>query len=182
MPRLRTVEHYTQNNNLKFVSGFVGNRLGGTLSWDYCKELKEEWDGPVVLKGVLHPEDAIKAVEVGLDGVLVSNHGGRQFNGALPAIEALPEIVEVIGGKVPILFDSGVYSGLNIMRALYLGADFVLMGRGFVYGVAALGEYGGDHVAALMMDDLRNNMVQLGVGSIAELKALGEFERGKVGV
>lgn len=176
MPRLRTVEHYTQNNNLKFVSGFVGNRLGGTLSWDYCKELTEEWDGPVILKGVLHPDDAAMAVEAGMDGVLVSNHGGRQFNGAPPAIEALPAIVDRIGGKVPILFDSGVYSGLNIMRALYLGADFVLMGRGFVYGVSALGQYGGDHVAALMMDDLRNNMVQLGVGSIAELKALRMVE------
>ncbi|MEO0474295.1 MAG: alpha-hydroxy acid oxidase [Bacteroidota bacterium] len=182
MPRLRTVEHYTKNNNLKFVSGFVGNRLGGTLSWEYCRELVEAWDGPVVLKGVLHPEDAAKAVDAGMDGILVSNHGARQFNGAVAAIDALPTIVERVNGQIPVLFDSGVYTGLNIMRALYLGADFVLMGRGFVYGVAALGQYGGDHVANLMMDDLRNNMVQLGVGSIAELKARGEIEREMAGV
>ncbi|MEL7531366.1 MAG: alpha-hydroxy acid oxidase [Bacteroidota bacterium] len=176
IPRLRTVEHYTRNNNLKFVSGFVGNRMGGTLSWQYCRELKEAWHGPVVLKGVLHPEDAVKAVDAGMDGILVSNHGGRQFNGALPAIEALPAIVKAVDGRIPIIFDSGVYTGLNIMRALYLDADFVMMGRGFVYGVAALGKYGGDHVAALMKDDLRNNMVQLGVSSIAELKARAKEE------
>ena len=131
LPRLRTIEHYTANNNMRFVSGFVGNRLGGTLSWDYCKLLKEEWDGPVVLKGVLHPEDAAKAVEVGLDGVHVSNHGARQFNGAPPAIEALPAISREIGGKVPILFDSGVRTGLDVMRALSLGGRFCLAGQGF---------------------------------------------------
>ena len=89
IPRLRTIEHYTNNNDMKFVSGFVGNRLGGSLDWDYCQALKEAWDGPVILKGILHPEDAIKAVEVGMDGIGVSNHGARQFNGAPSAIEAL---------------------------------------------------------------------------------------------
>ncbi len=170
LPRLRTVEHYTNNNDMKFVSGFVGNRLGGTLDWDYCQELKELWKGPVVLKGVLHPEDALKAVEIGLDGIYVSNHGARQFNGTIPAIKALPEIVGVVKSKVPILFDSGIRSGLDVMRALYLGADFVLAGRPFVYGVAALGTYGGDHVANILMDDLKNNLVQLGVRDLRELK------------
>lgn len=170
LPRLRTVEHYTNNNNLKFVSGFVGNRLGGCLDWDYCKELKEAWDGPVVLKGILHPEDAAKAVEVGLDGIYVSNHGGRQFNGAPAAIDALPAIAKKIGGKVPIIFDSGITNGLDIMRALYLGADFVLAGRPFVQGVAALGQYGGDHAATIFVDDLKNNMVQVGAANIEELR------------
>lgn len=170
LPRLRTVEHYTNNNDMKFVSGFVGNRLGGTLDWDYCQKLKEMWNGPVVLKGILHPEDAKKAVEIGLDGVYVSNHGGRQFNGAITALEALPPITKVVNGKVPILFDSGIRTGLDVMRALSLGADFVLVGRPFVCGVAALGKYGGDHVAHILVDDLRNNMVQLGVETIAELR------------
>lgn len=170
LPRLRTVEHYTNNNNMRFVSGFVGNRLGGTLDWDYCQQLKEAWDGPVVLKGVLHPQDAAKAVEIGLDGIHVSNHGGRQFNGAPPAIEALPAIVQEVDRKVPIIFDSGVRTGLDIMRALYLGADFVMLGRPFVYGVAALGKYGGDHAAHILIDDLINNMVQLGVKDLADLK------------
>jgi len=170
LPRLRTVEHYTNNTDMKFVSGFVGNRLGGTLDWDYCQELKETWKGPVVLKGILHPEDAKKAMEIGLDGIYVSNHGARQFNGAITAIEALPEIVNTVKGKAPILFDSGIRSGLDAMRALYLGADFVLAGRPFIYGVAALGKYGGDHAAHILIDDLKNNMVQLGVRNLQELR------------
>lgn len=170
LPRLRIVEHYTNNNDMKFVSGFVGNRLGGTLDWSYCKRVKELWGGPVVLKGILHPEDAVKAIDIGLDGVGVSNHGARQFNGAPAAIEALPAIVKAVGGKVPIVFDSGIRTGLDAMRALYLGADFVLAGRAFIYGVAALGKYGGDHVAHILIDDLKNNMVQLGVTDLGELR------------
>jgi L-lactate dehydrogenase (cytochrome) len=172
LPRLRTVEHYTNNTDMKFVSGFVGNRLGGTLDWGYCQELKETWKGPVVLKGILHPDDAKKAIEIGLDGIYVSNHGARQFNGAITAIEALPGIVDVVKGKIPILFDSGIRSGLDAMRALYLGADFVLAGRPFIYGVAALGKYGGDHVAHILIDDLKNNMVQLGVRNVEELREM----------
>ncbi|HMQ87650.1 MAG TPA: alpha-hydroxy acid oxidase [Flavilitoribacter sp.] len=170
IPRLRTIEHYANNNSMRFVSGFVGNRLGGTLDWDYCKELKDAWDGPVVLKGILHPADAAKAIEIGLDGIYVSNHGGRQFNGAPAAIEALPAIVREVGGKVPVIFDSGIHTGLDIMRALYLGADFVMAGRPFIYGVAAIGKYGGDHAASILMDDLQNNMVQLGVADFKELR------------
>ncbi|MEO1009909.1 MAG: alpha-hydroxy acid oxidase [Bacteroidota bacterium] len=179
MPRLRTVEHYTNNNNMRFMSGFVGNRLGGTLDWDYCQRLKEAWQGPVVLKGVLHPEDAAKAVAIGLDGIYVSNHGGRQFNGAISALEALPPIVEEVQGKVPVLFDGGIRTGLDVMRALYLGADFVMIGRPFIWGVAALGKYGADYAASILMDDLKNNMVQLGVKNLAELRkakaVLGTF-------
>jgi len=170
LPRLRTVEKYATHSNMKFVSNMVGNRLGGTLSWDYCKILKEEWDGPVVLKGILHPKDAEQAVAIGMDGIVVSNHAGRQFNGATTSIDALPEIVKAVGNKTKILFDSGVRTGLDIMRALHLGADFVLLGRGFIYGVAALGKYGGDHVTEILMDDLKNNMVQLGVENLMELK------------
>lgn len=169
LPRLRTVEKYATHSNMKFVSNMVGNRLGGTLSWDYCKTLKEEWDGPVVLKGILHPKDAAKAVEIGMDGIVVSNHAGRQFNGASTSIEALPEIVKVVNGQTKIIFDSGVRTGLDIMRAIHLGADFVLLGRGFVYGVAALGKYGGDHVVEILMEDLKNNMVQFGVENVKEL-------------
>jgi L-lactate dehydrogenase (cytochrome) len=170
IPRLRTVEHYTNNNDMKFVSGFAGNRLGGTLDWDYCKRLKELWKGPVVLKGILHPDDAAQAIDIGLDGIGVSNHGGRQFDGGPASIEALPAIVETVKGRVPIIFDSGIYSGLDIMKALYLGADFVLAGRAFVAAVAAIGQYGGDHAAHILIDDLKNNMTQLGVASIDELR------------
>ena len=169
LPRLRTIETYAEFQDVKFVSGFAGNRLGGTLTWDYCKELREEWDGPILIKGLLHPEDAEKAIAIGMDGIVVSNHGGRQFDGAPPAVEALPEIVRAVKGKAAIAFDSGIRSGLDIMRALSLGAEFVLLGRAFLYGIAALGKYGGDHVVELLTDDLKNNMAQLGVNSIKEL-------------
>lgn len=171
LPRLRTVESYTENTDFKFVSGFVGNRLGGTLDWTYCEQLKSIWDGPTVIKGILHPDDAQKAIDIGLDGIWVSNHGGRQFNGAPASFEVLPDIAAMVGGQVPIIFDSGVRTGLDIMKALYLGADFVMLGRPFLYGVAALGKYGADHVIHILSDDLKNNMVQLGVASIPELKA-----------
>ena len=169
LPRLRAVEHYTNTKDMKFTSGFVGNRLGGTLDWTYCEKVKELWKGPVVLKGILHPEDVKQAVEIGLDGIYVSNHGGRQFDGAITAFEALPDIVKAVNGKVPVLFDSGIRSGLDVMKALYLGADFVLAGRPFVQGVAGLGQYGGDHIANILIDDLKNNMVQLGVKTIGQL-------------
>ena len=170
LPRLRTVEHYTQTTDMKFTSGFVGNRLGGTLDWSYCKRVKELWKGPVILKGILHPEDAKKAVAIGLDGVYVSNHGARQFDGGITSLEALPKIVNAVNGKAKILFDSGIRSGLDAMKALYLGADFVLAGRPFVQGVAALGKLGGDHVAHILIDDLQNNMVQLGAQNLEELR------------
>lgn len=170
LPRLRTIEEYVEVKKMKFVSGYVGNRLGGTLSWEYCQKIRNVWKGPMVLKGVLHPDDAQKAVEIGFDGVMVSNHGGRQFDGAITSIEALPTIVNTVKGKTKILFDSGVRNGLDIMKALSLGADFVLLGRAFVYGVSALGNIGGDHVVEILMDDLKNNMVQLG---IEDLKAFG---------
>ena len=170
LPRLRTVEAYANNTDFKFVSGFVGNRLGGTLDWEYCQRLKELWDGPTIIKGILHPEDAQKALSIGLDGIWVSNHGARQFNGAVASIEALKIIVSRVKGQAPIIFDSGIRTGLDIMRALYLGADFIMLGRPFLYGVAALGTYGGDHVIQILKDDLKNNMVQLGVSSIDKLK------------
>lgn len=177
LPRLRTIESYANNKDLQLVSGFVNNRLGGTLDWEYCKRVKEYWgDGPVVVKGILHPEDAAKAIEIGLDAIGVSNHGARQFNGAPAAIEALPPIVEVVNGKVPIIFDSGIRTGLDIMRAIRMGADFVLAGRAFVAAVAALGKYGGDHAAHILIDDLKNNMMQLGAANLDDVRTADLME------
>jgi L-lactate dehydrogenase (cytochrome) len=163
LPRLRTIDQYVEFDSMMSVGAFVQDQLRGNLSWEYCKELRDIWDGPIILKGVLHPEDAKKAVAIGLDGIVVSNHGGRQFDGAPAALHALPEIVAAVKGKTAILFDSGIRSGLDILRAMQLGAEFVLLGRSFMYGVAALGAYGGDHVAEILIDQLKNNMIQLGI-------------------
>jgi L-lactate dehydrogenase (cytochrome) len=107
---------------------------------------------------------------MGYEGIMVSNHGGRQFDGAPAAISVLPTIAAAVGDRAKILFDSGVRGGLDIVRALALGADFVLLGRAFMYGVSALGGRGGDHVAQILLADLQNNMIQLGCKTIPELR------------
>ncbi|MEM1323465.1 MAG: alpha-hydroxy acid oxidase [Bacteroidota bacterium] len=172
LPRLRTIAEYAKEKSIKGVSFFVQKEWRGSLSWEYCEWLRDNWDGPVLLKGVLHPKDAEKAIQIGLDGIIVSNHGGRQFDAAPATIKALPEIVRVAKGKTAILFDSGIRTGLDILRALSLGAEFVLLGRAFIYGVAALGQHGSDHVVEILKDDLKNNMIQLGIERLDELKGL----------
>jgi len=149
---------------------FIGQELGGSLDWDYLDAVRQEWDGPLVLKGILTSAEAERAVALGFDGIMVSNHGGRQFDGAPAAIDVLPAIAHAVGERTKVLFDSGVRGGLDIARALALGADFILLGRAFMYGVAALGRRGGDHVADLLKADLINNMIQLGCMTTAELR------------
>lgn len=170
LPRLRTVETYSDFKSMMSVGDFVQGQMGGNLSWKMCKEIRDEWEGPVVVKGLLHPEDAEKAVEIGMDGIVVSNHGARQFDAAPTSMEALPDIVGAVKGKTCIMLDSGVRTGLDILRALSLGAEFVLLGRAFLYGVTALGQFGGDHVYEILKGDLINNMAQLGISSLDELK------------
>jgi len=171
LPKLRIMEKYARSANMATTAAFVGRQIGGTLSWDYLREVRDEWQGPLVAKGIHHPQDAEIAIEVGIDGIQVSNHGARQFDGVPAAIDLLPPIVRQVNGRAPILFDSGVRTGLDILRALALGADFVFLGRAFIYGVAALGCYGGDHVVEILLEDLKNNMVQMGCATLGEIAA-----------
>ena len=169
-PRFRGLEKYINGSDMRDMLTFIGQELGGSLDWDYLDAVRQEWDGPLVLKGILTSAEAERAVALGFDGIMVSNHGGRQFDGAPAAIDALPAIAHAVGGRTKVLFDSGVRGGLDIARALALGADFILLGRAFMYGVAALGRRGGDHVADLLKADLINNMIQLGCTTTAELR------------
>ncbi len=172
LPRLRTVEKYAKATSIKNAARFVGNEFGGTLSWDYLKEIRDQWDGPIIVKGLLHPDDADKAIAIGIEGICVSNHGGRQLDGAPAAVDALVTIAERVNGRAKIVFDSGVRSGMDVIRALALGADFVLLGRAFMFGVSAFGKRGGSHVAEILKADLIANMANLSVTSVAEIKAL----------
>lgn len=173
-PRLKTVESYTNNNSLQFVSKFVGNRLGGVIDWDYIELIRSKWKGPMILKGVLHPDDALKAKEVGCDSVYVSNHGGRQFDGSPQPINQLVQIRNVVGPDYPLVYDSGIRSGLDIMKAIHAGADLVFVGRPFMYGVGAFQEAGVQQVFNILEDQLRNNMMQMGIQSIQEIREMNK--------
>ena len=168
-PRFHGMEKYLDGRDMQDMLNFLGKELGGSLDWAYMQAVRDEWEGALVIKGLLDIAQAERAAELGFDGVLVSNHGGRQFDGAPAAISVLPDIARAVGHRMKILFDSGVESGLDIARALTLGADFVLLGRAFMFGVAALGRRGGDHVAEILIQDLKNNMTQLGCATVAEL-------------
>ncbi|MFK7802318.1 MAG: alpha-hydroxy acid oxidase [Anaerolineae bacterium] len=174
LPNLRTLNKYSENGSMQEISVFVAQELGGTLDWDYLKEVRDLWDGPMVVKGIMRTDDAQKCIEIGAEGIQVSNHGGRQLDGAPAAIDMLPIIAESVGDKATILFDSGVRTGLDIIRALALGADFVFLGRAFISAVGAFGDDGGDHVANILMSEMKNDMANIGVKSIAEVKAMRE--------
>ncbi|PWR00377.1 alpha-hydroxy acid oxidase [Leucothrix pacifica] len=170
-PAFRGLEKYLDAKDMQNMTAFMVKELGGSLDWDYLKLVRDEWDGPIVLKGILDVEQAKMAVAAGLDGVVVSNHGGRQCDGVPASLHVLPEIKAAVGDDIKVLFDSGVRTGLDIIRAIALGADFVLLGRPFMYGVAALGHAGGNHVIEILSNDLRNNMSQLGCRRLDEFAA-----------
>ncbi len=169
LPRFKGLESYIDEATMAKTAGFVGANLGGTLSWDYLASVRELWDGPLVVKGLMNPDDAERAVETGADAVVVSNHGGRQLDGSVASIEALPHVVERVGSQIPVLFDSGVRSGLDVARAIALGASFVFCGRAFMYGLGALGVDGPAHAFDVLHEDLVNVMHQTGCERLDQL-------------
>jgi L-lactate dehydrogenase (cytochrome) len=143
-------------------------RSGGSHTWDELARLRDRWKRAFVVKGVLHPADAERLVALGADGLIVSNHGGRHFDGAPAAIDILPAIVAAVGSRTTVMVDSGIRGGLDIVRALALGAKATFAGRPFLYGLGALGEIGACHVTDLFLDELRTEFVHVGVRSVAE--------------
>lgn len=136
------------------VMHFVGMFSDPAKTWPDLAFLRENWDGPIVLKGILHPDDARLAADAGMDGVVVSNHGGRQVAGSVAAADALPRVAEAVGDRLDVLFDSGVRTGDDVFKALALGARAVLLGRPYVYGLALDGEAGVDHVVRCLLAEL----------------------------
>ncbi|MEU5235935.1 lactate 2-monooxygenase [Streptomyces lydicus] len=136
------------------VRHFVGMFADPAKTWPDLAFLRENWDGPIVLKGILHPDDALRAAEAGVDGVVVSNHGGRQVAGSIAAADALPGVVEAAGDRLTVLFDSGIRSGDDIVKALALGARSVLIGRPYAYGLGLDGQAGVEHVIRCLLAEL----------------------------
>ena len=140
------------------------------LDWDGVRELRDRWPGKFVLKGILHPEDAERALAMGADGIVVSNHGGRAFDCSMASIEALPAIVDAVGGRMTVFLDSGVRRGSDVVKAVASGADAVLAGRAPLYGLAAYGEPGVARALELLRAETARTMAMLGARSIAEVK------------
>ena len=168
MPRMRFFDDYVPQRGRESFT-HAGALIRGIPDWQYLEELRAEWDGHLIVKGVLRPEDAKRMVEIGADCIWVSNHGGRQFEAGPAVIDQLPKIRAAVGKDVPLIYDSGVAWGLDVMRALAKGADFVMVGQAFQYAVAAFGRKGIDHLVHILKADITANMSQLGLENLDQL-------------
>jgi L-lactate dehydrogenase (cytochrome) len=140
-----------------------------SVSWKDVEWVRSQWSGPLVIKGILDPEDARAAADNGADGIVVSNHGGRQLDGASSTARALPRVADAISGRLPVLVDGGIRSGLDVVRMLALGADFVLLGRAWAYALAARGGAGVAHALKLIDAEMRVAMALTGCTAIGEI-------------
>ncbi|WP_289140927.1 alpha-hydroxy-acid oxidizing protein [uncultured Brevibacillus sp.] len=151
------------------VEEILKNIYHPALNWNDIAFLREQTSLPILVKGILHPDDARLAVEHGVDGIIVSNHGGRQMDGAISTLEALPAIAKVVAGKIPVLLDSGVRTGADVVKAIALGANAVLIGRPFLFGLAVAGEKGVASVLDTLINELDVAMALSGSNSVADL-------------
>ncbi len=158
-----------QPTKLEDYIGWLANNFDPSISWKDLEWIRDFWKGPMIIKGILDAEDARDAVRFGADGIVVSNHGGRQLDGVRSSARALPDIAEAVKGELKILADSGIRSGLDVVRMLALGADAVLLGRAFIYALAADGEAGVGNLLDLIAKEMRVAMTLTGARSIAEI-------------
>lgn len=169
-PTFATLKKYMPAGlDMQQLGLFMNKTFSGKLSPEMLATIRDRWKGKLVLKGVATEEDAGVAVKLGLDGIIVSNHGGRQLDAGQSAIHSLVPIARAYAGRIKIMFDSGIRSGPDIARVLASGAEFVFLGRGFMYGVAALGRAGGEHTIAILKTQLRQVLDQIGCDRIEDL-------------
>ena len=156
---------------LQDYMGYLSANFDPSISWKDLEWIRAFWKGPMVIKGILDPEDAKDAVRFGADGIIVSNHGGRQLDGVLSSARALPAIADAVKGQIKILADSGIRNGLDVVRALALGADCAMIGRAYIYALAAAGEAGVKHLLELLEKEMRVAMTLTSVAKVADISA-----------
>lgn len=183
---LGNISTYRGNpTGLEDYIGWLAANFDPSISWKDLEWIREFWDGPMVIKGILDAEDARDAVTFGADGIIVSNHGGRQLDGVLSSARAMPAIADAVKGDLKILADSGIRSGLDVVRMIALGADTVMLGRAFAYALAADGEAGVTNLLDLIEKEMRVAMVLTGAKSISEIttdslvRELGQYQTTK---
>ena len=166
-----TRENFPDELKGKITSAYGGTRetRSDSLNWDDLKALRDIWPGKLLVKGLLHPDDASKSLEHGADGIIVSNHGGRNCDAAPAPIEVLPEIVKAVGDRTTVLFDSGVRRGSDVVKALALGAKMVLIGRSTLYGTAAAGYAGATRALDIYRGEISRGMAQISCNKVSEI-------------
>ena len=164
--------HAGSNESLATLAGRMGSLLDPAMRWDDVAQLRAQWKGPLLLKGVLHPAEARRAAELGVDGLIVSNHGGRQLDGASSSLEALPAIVDAVADRIPVLMDGGIRRGSDVVKALALGARAVLIARPQLWGLAVAGEAGVAHVLEIYRSEIDRVMGLLGAHQLDALRGL----------
>jgi L-lactate dehydrogenase (cytochrome) len=171
IPRFVNLQPYMNGEtSIEAATAFQQREGGGAFTWEEVARYRDKWKKPLLVKGVLHPEDAEKAAALGLDGIVVSNHGGRQID-ALPApIDTLPAIVASVGKRMTIVYDSGVRTGVDVARAIALGADACLAGKAFLWSLGALGEKGPGHMIGIFKDELSSTLGVLGCPKVVDLR------------
>ncbi|WP_284291545.1 L-lactate dehydrogenase, partial [Piscinibacter gummiphilus] len=149
--------------------GWLGANFDPSISWRDLEWIRDFWKGPMVIKGILDPDDARDAVRFGADGIIVSNHGGRQLDGVLSSARALPAIADAVKGQIKILADSGIRNGLDVVRALALGADATMIGRAYIYALAVAGQAGVKHLLELLEKEMRVAMTLTSVAKVSDI-------------
>ncbi len=169
--RYLTDSSTTAPANFRGLAARAAAQLNPCFTWEAAAALMRDWDGPFAIKGILSPEDAQRAADIGATAVIVSNHGGRQLDGAIPALHALPGIVEAVGDRIEVILDGGVRRGTHVLMALALGAKACMIGRPYLYGLAAAGEAGVDKALQILRDEIVRGTALLGCTSIDAITA-----------
>ena len=164
------VGHVEGVDDMSSLSAWTASQFDPTLDWEEVAQIKKQWGGKLILKGILDPEDAKLAVAVGADAIIVSNHGGRQLDGAPATIEALPAIVDAVGSQIEIWLDSGIRSGQDVIKALALGATGTMIGRSYIYGLGAMGQAGVTKSLEIIAKELDLTMAFCGLKDVSQVE------------